>query len=66
MPLQMGDFAFGSLNLYTADAEGLRAESDEVAAVLLADQGAVAFAAAHALELERRTALTLQRSLLPG
>lgn len=66
VPLQMGEFAFGSLNLYTADAEGLRAESDEVAAVLLADQGAVAFAAAHALELERRTALTLQRSLLPG
>jgi serine phosphatase RsbU (regulator of sigma subunit) len=66
VPLQMGEFAFGSLNLYAADPEGLRAESDEVAAVLLADQGAVAFAAAHALELERRAALTLQRSLLPG
>jgi serine phosphatase RsbU (regulator of sigma subunit) len=66
VPLLVGEFAFGVLNLYTADAEGLRAESDEVAATLLAEQGAVAFAAAHALELERRTALTLQRSLLPG
>jgi len=66
VPLLVGDFAFGALNLYTADPEGLRAESDEVAAVLLAEQGAVAFAAAQALELERHTALTLQRSLLPG
>ncbi len=66
LPMLIGEVAFGSLNLYTADPEGLRSESDEVAAALLAEQGAVAFAAAHALELERRTALTLQRSLLPG
>ncbi|MGH9038337.1 MAG: PP2C family protein-serine/threonine phosphatase, partial [Acidimicrobiia bacterium] len=66
VPLLVGEFALGALNLYTADAEGLRSQSDELAASLLAEQGAVAFAAAHALELERRTALTLQRSLLPG
>ncbi|HEY3240974.1 MAG TPA: GAF domain-containing protein, partial [Acidimicrobiia bacterium] len=66
VPLLVGEFALGGLNLYTADPDGLRSEGDEVAATLLAEQGAVAFAAAHALELERRTALTLQRSLLPG
>jgi serine phosphatase RsbU (regulator of sigma subunit) len=66
VPMLVGEFALGSLNLYTADPEGLRSEADEVAASLLAAQGAVAFAAAHALELERRSALTLQRSLLPG
>jgi serine phosphatase RsbU (regulator of sigma subunit) len=66
VPLLVGEFALGSLNLYTADRDGLRAETDEVAASLLAEQGAVAIAAAQALELERRTALTLQRSLLPG
>jgi serine phosphatase RsbU (regulator of sigma subunit) len=66
VPLLVGEFALGSLNLYTADRGGLRAETDEVAASLLAEQGAVAIAAAQALELERRTALTLQRSLLPG
>jgi serine phosphatase RsbU (regulator of sigma subunit) len=66
LPLLVGDVAFGGLNLYTADPDGLRAESDEVAASLLAEQGAVAFVAAHALEVERRTALILQRSLLPG
>ncbi|MGH9039656.1 MAG: PP2C family protein-serine/threonine phosphatase [Acidimicrobiia bacterium] len=66
VPLLVGEIAFGSLNLYASTPEGLRAESDEMAATLLAEQGAVAFAAAHALEIERRTALTLQRSLLPG
>lgn len=66
LPLLVGEVAFGGLNLYTSDPDGLRSESDEVAATLLAEQGAVSFAAAHALELERRTALTLQRSLLPG
>jgi serine phosphatase RsbU (regulator of sigma subunit) len=66
VPLLVGEFALGSLNLYTGDPDGLRSEGDEVAASLMAAQGAVAFAAAHALELERHTALTLQRSLLPG
>ena len=66
VPLLVGDVAFGALTLYASAPEGLRTESDEVAATLLAEQGAVAFAAAHALEVERRTALTLQRSLLPG
>ncbi len=64
LPLLIGEIAFGGLNLYTSDPDGLRSESDEVAATLLAEQGAVSFAAAHALEFERRTALTLQRSLL--
>ncbi|MDQ3945812.1 MAG: SpoIIE family protein phosphatase [Actinomycetota bacterium] len=66
VPLLVGEYALGGLNLYTADPDGLRSQADEVAASLLAEQGAVAFAAAQALEMERRTALTLQRSLLPG
>ncbi|MGH8976416.1 MAG: PP2C family protein-serine/threonine phosphatase [Acidimicrobiia bacterium] len=66
LPLLVGDVAFGGLNLYTADPDGLRSETDEVAGSLLAEQGAVAFAAAHALEHQRHTALVLQRSLLPG
>ncbi|MGH9005527.1 MAG: PP2C family protein-serine/threonine phosphatase, partial [Acidimicrobiia bacterium] len=66
VPMLVGEVAFGGLNLYSADPDGLRSEGDEVAATLLAEQGAVAFVAAHALEVERRTALTLQRSLLPG
>jgi hypothetical protein len=43
VPMLVGEFALGSLNLYTADPEGLRSETDEVAASLLAEQGAVAF-----------------------
>ena len=66
LPMLVGDVAFGGLNLYTADPDRLRTDAEQEAASLLAEQGAVAFAAAHALEVERRTALTLQRSLLPG
>ena len=66
LPMLAGEVAFGALNLYSADPDSLRADADQVAAGLLAEQGAVAFAASHALEVERRAALTLQRSLLPG
>jgi serine phosphatase RsbU (regulator of sigma subunit) len=64
VPLVVAEVTIGALNLYSEVPHGLEAGADELAASLVAEQGAIAIATAHAFATERSMALALQRSLL--
>ena len=65
LPLAVGEMRVGALNLYSAVPAGLVDDTTQVVATYLADHAAIAVVNARTFENERRTALLLQRSLLP-
>ncbi|HEX3425393.1 MAG TPA: GAF domain-containing SpoIIE family protein phosphatase [Acidimicrobiales bacterium] len=65
LPLTAGDATLGALNIYGRKVGAFADPSDQALASTIAEHAAIAVANAQAFENERRTALILQRSLLP-
>ncbi len=65
LPLTVDQMKVGALNIYSSVANGLVGDTTEAVARTLADHAAVVVANAQAFDHERRTALLLQRALLP-
>lgn len=65
LPLTAGDRTLGALNIYGRTVGAFADPADQALASTIAEHAAIAVANAQAFENERRTALILQRSLLP-
>jgi serine phosphatase RsbU (regulator of sigma subunit) len=65
VPLGPDGAVLGGLNLYSCTSRAFDGESERRTALLLAEQGGLALAAARALSVERHITLALQHTLLP-
>lgn len=65
LPLIAGDSTLGALNIYSRAVHSLGDAASQALAAAVAENAAIAVANAQAFDNERRSALILQRSLLP-